>query len=97
VNQSRPEYSYHDLQARDYDGYHMESMLNDAFRSNDININDGQNANIEAFYMQYAPFGTITFEGSKTHSELSATVGLLSIKSEQNMSHRRFDNVLRLM
>ena len=72
-------------------------MLNDAFRSDDINVDTRMNANAEAFYTMLHLAQQPFYEGSHAHTELSAAIRLLSIKSEHNMSNHCFDDVLHLM
>jgi len=75
----------------------MESMPNDSFKSDEINVDSGMNANAEAFYSMLHSAQQSSYEGSHTHTELSVAMRLLSIKSEHNVSHHYFDDVLRLM
>ena len=50
VNQSSPVHNDHEHRSGGYDQHQMESMVNDAFRSDDINVDAGMNANAEAFF-----------------------------------------------
>ena len=49
VNQSSPVYNEHEHHSGGYNRHQMESMLNDAFRSDEINVYIRMNANVEAF------------------------------------------------
>ena len=90
-------YNEHKHQTEYYDRHQMESLLNDAFRSDDINVNNVMNGNAEAFYAMLYSAQQPLYEGSYTHNELSIAMRLLSIKSEYNIPHRCLDDVLRLM
>ena len=97
VNQLSPAYNENEHHSGGYDRHQMETMLNDAFRSDEINIDTGMNTNAKAAYSLLHSAQQPLYKGLHTHTELSAAMRLLSIKSEHNMSDRCFDDVSRLM
>jgi len=80
-----------------YHHHHMDVMVNDAIRYGESNVVDGPNENVASFYNLLQANQQPLFEGCSNHSELSAAIRLLSIKSEHNMSNQCFDDVLHLM
>ena len=80
-----------------YNYQQMETMLGDAFRCDNETPVPGRNVQAETFYKMLESSQQPLFEGCSTHSELSAAMRLLSIKSEHNMSNRCFNDVVHLM
>jgi len=75
----------------------METMLNDVIGSNVVNMGEAPNASAEAFYNMLQSAQQPLYEGCTSHSELSAAMRLLSIKSTHNMSQRCFNDIVHMM
>jgi len=75
----------------------MDVMLNDAFRYEESNVMDRPNLNAISFYNLQEATQQPLYEDCSTHCEFVAAMRLLSIKPDQNMSNRCFDDVLHLM
>uniref|UniRef100_A0A7C9DL29 Transposase-associated domain-containing protein n=1 Tax=Opuntia streptacantha TaxID=393608 RepID=A0A7C9DL29_OPUST len=80
-----------------YTHHHMETMVNDVFGWDNDTPVSGRNVQAENFYNMLESAQQPLFEGCSTHSELSAAMRLLSIKSEHNISNRCFNDVVHLM
>ena len=79
-----------DYEEPDNDGYnhhHMDTIVNDALRSDESNVVQGPNVNAQSFYNLLQATQQPLYEVCSNHSELSAAMRLLSIKSEHNMSN----------
>lgn len=92
--------AFHQSNIQNLDRY--ESMVMDAAGpSVDANTRECEpempNAAAQQFYQMLDAAKTPLWEGCEDHSELSASVRLLSIKSDYNMSEQCYNEVVRLM
>ena len=75
----------------------MEDVVDDAIIANQ-NVREKESSTCwEPFYNMVQTAQQPLYDGCSTHSELSATVRLLSIKSDYNMSQNYFNEIVQLM
>jgi len=75
------DHTFYENEGGEYNDHHMETMLSDAFRYENDTPVAGRNVQAEAFYNMLESAQQLLYEGCTTHSELSATMRLLNIKS----------------
>jgi len=75
----------------------MEDMVDDAIIANQNVREEGLSTCWEPFYNMVQAAQQSLYDGCSTHSELSAAVRLLSIKSNYNMPQNCFNEIVQLM